>query len=305
MLKGTSKLSTKFHLNPETGDVKVCRAFIRACRFGDEQHSFSKHELQEKFEQFNSKVTIPTLKKKNVNTASESVYSPVNKDGEPVRVFDSEDPSNKRLTAFYCKNCSTHLSDEDADTIICWDRVKCACGTKLSRQDEALKANLGLAVLKKDLWLTDPNNRDGGIMYHATHNENWHQFIRENPDRLVHIGSEDAAFSRAIELATIGSSPDLVLYEIELTNTSSSKSVLHEDMADAWDEQLLSSNVHVKDSFHLYVNGWEEHGSISSILTEKHIRIKGRKRLKVDGLSRATTSPDPEFVGELEKEVAA
>lgn len=298
-------MSAKYHLNPETGDVKVCRAFVRSCRFGDEQHSSSKTELQEKFEKLNSKVSLPRLKKTRPKAAPESVYSPVNKDGEAVRVFDNEDPANKRLTAFYCKKCSAHLSDEDADTIISWDRVKCSCGTKLSRQDSDLKNNLGLAVLKKDLWLTDSNNRDGGIMYHATYDENWHQFIRENPDRLVHIGSEDAAFSRASELETLGGGRNLVIYEIELANTSSSGSVLHEDLADAWDEELSPSNEHIKDSFHLYVNGWEEHGSVSSILTEKHIRIKGRKRLKVDGLGRATTSPDPKFVGNLVKGVAA
>lgn len=300
-------MSGKYHLNPETGDVKVCRAFIRSCRFGDEQHSVSKAELQEKLEKSNSTESLPSLKRRTDKTTLDPVPTPVNIDGKPVRVFDSEDPANKRLTPFYCKNCSKHLSDEDADIIICWDRVKCSCGTKLSRQDKELKDNLGLAMIKKDLWLTDAKNRDGGVLYHATHDPNWHREIRDNPNRLLHIGSEDAAHSRATELATIGKSPELVFYEIELVETTSSSSVLHEDLAEEWEPELKPNNENVKDSFHLYVNGWEEHGSVSAVLTEKHIKIKGRTKIKVDMLDRITSSPDPDFIDDanLEKSVVA
>lgn len=290
-------MSVKYHLNPDTGDVRICKAFLKPCRFVDEPHSFSKEELREKFEELNSESSLITIRKQPV--ASAMPIAPVDKNGEQVRVFDSESQENKRLTAFYCKGCSRHLTDEEADIVISWDRIKCSCGMKLAREDADLKDNLGLAVLKKDLWVTDPNTRDGGVLYHATYDTNWHNEIKENPNRLLHIGSQDAAHSRAAELANTGTSPELVLYEIELVETASSSSVLNEDLAEQWDTELKPENEKVKESFHLYINGWEDHGSVSALLTEKHIRIKGREKIKVDMMNSVTSYPDEDFANEL------
>lgn len=99
--------------------------------------------------------------------------------------------------------------------------------------------------------------------YHSTKNKDWAEAI-QNSDVPVHLGTEQAAFERAIE--NVGSTGDekYYLFKVKLKPFARIANNICPDLYDKWSETLedLQENTRGRD-FVRYVNSYEDSGSIS------------------------------------------
>lgn len=305
----------KYHLNPNSGEVSVCRAFIRKCKYAEYKHASTMIELQKEFEHLNVAEVIPKVSRKSasfravggsqavsgnsevsgglvVSSALDSVV-PVRPDGSEVRVFDRSLKENKNVSVFYCKSCDKHLSLEDEDDLMTYRYCKCSCGAVAKDKDE-----LSVAVVKENLWMADVRSVKDGSVFHVTERDNWHSEIAKNSELLVHLGSEEASFHRGRDIANEskgGVNDRLFVYELKVVDSDDASFELNKDLNSAWDVSLSDDNEKVRSDFHLYVNEYEDPGSVSLISTARRVEVVGRRKLAVDFYCRETLSDDPDF----------
>lgn len=99
--------------------------------------------------------------------------------------------------------------------------------------------------------------------YHSTTNKDWAEAI-QNTDIPVHLGTEQAAFERAIEKVSSTGEEKYYLFKVKLKPFARIANNICPDLYDSWSETLeeLKENTKGRD-FVRYVNSYEDSGSVS------------------------------------------
>lgn len=250
----------KFHINPETGNVNICRA-TKACRFGDSSvHYSSREEAQLSYEDSQSAALFGE---------APDPASMLNRNGYLKQKY-------AKLAAprgISCPKCGRATSTKNGHRLISSEWARCSCGKLYDERTarvELTADNPSRKFLVKEEVLK-------ATWYHATNEPHWLEVIEDTGSPFeVHVGTESAAFDRAItEYAPHSSfAKDFYIYEVELDPDSKIADEVSRD----------ENNAVLKDSesdVARYINLWEDMASISLATKPSAIRIKSRRLVKV------------------------
>lgn len=158
-----------------------------------------------------------------------------------------------------CKECDQYLTMHDAYLVEICDEpvIELECGHAIETENAAWVDNV--SVQKHSAVFADKEVVKNSYWYHATNVTEWHDKILHD-NIMAHVGSEDAALSRAYYIASL-SDADLLMYKLKLKESSKIEPDIILD-EDDWSNNSLVNRHRVNR----YVNMFESIGSISLLL---------------------------------------
>jgi hypothetical protein len=243
-----------FHVNPQTGNPGACRAKPGNCPFGsEEEHYASKDAARAGYEE--AQASFIPVKKTKSKLGANGYLKPEWHD--KIELHDMN-----------CPDCGAALKASHVKLMAGNDWAYCACGKRMDFGDVEIKltpANpsyrfLDKEEVKKETW------------FHASYKEDWLQNPEKGEDFEAHVGTEDAAFDRALTVYATRSSLDqpFYLYEVKLDD---SVTVSDRIAVDENDTEVTEHDADVTR----YINKWEAPASISLALSASKLIITGKR----------------------------
>lgn len=275
----------RYHVNPETGNPNICRAVKGGCPFGGEEAHFdSKNDARKAFERFNSANGAPKLKKRVSNIDPRHGYLK-REIAEGIVIHDVN-----------CQQCGEPLGSFGARAMISEEYAECDCGF----DNDLEKLQITLTPKNPSYKFLDKNEVKKATWYHATDKDNWLEEIEVHDEKdssehfLAHIGTEAAAFDRAI--TNYAPHRDwqklFYIYEVALAEDATIADEIPQD--ENKDSSLKSESDVVR-----YINRWEDMASISLAVRSNKLRIIGKRLVKPKEAHERLTPyniPSPEEV---------
>lgn len=290
----------KFHINPETGDPKICTATLRACKYGEERDHFATREDARKaYEQQMTRSTLSAVSGGVAKNLDDKLYDPIfpeelKRRGTVASLeLDLQRNPNRSLS---CPECGRRLGDAaiplemqtygfEVTCKNCEHRITNAGynGTSFPIVDFNIDSPTYAAVI--------PQNVSKMIWYHWSDRSNWAEAImNENgPDR-VHLGGEIAAADRKATVAGLKSNEGY-LYAVEVMEDAS----VDEDIHDEFAGDFVVSPRNESDCVR-YKNLWEDSGSISVAVKPKAIRVLGVRSMTYQATQALSTYFDVDTI---------
>lgn len=296
----------KFHINPETGDPKICTATIRACKYGEESDHFaSREDARKAYEQQMTRSTLSAVAGGRAKNLDDKLYDPIFPEELKRRgtvsslKLDLERNPNRALS---CPECGRRLGNAAIAlemqtygfSVTC---KKCKtditnagyAGTDFPVVDFNVDSPTYAAVI--------PENVPKMIWYHWSHRKDWSEAImrEDGPDR-VHLGGEIAAADR--KACVEGKNSDAgYLYAVEVIETASIDEEIHDE--DSGDFTVEDTN---ESDCVRYKNLFEDSGSISVAAKPTAVRVLGVRTLTSAATKSLSTYFDLVSVSQYVKE---
>lgn len=269
----------KYHINPETGDPKICTATVKACRYGEEiEHYSSKEDARRSYEQQMTRSTLSAVAGGKPKDLNDCLYDPIFPEALKRRgtvatlELDLKRNPNRSVS---CPECGRRLGDASIAlemetygfTVNC---KKCKTEVTSAGHKKSDFPVVDFNVDSPTYPAVVPENVSKMIWYHWSHRENWAEAILndDGPDR-VHLGGEVAAADR--KGAVEGRDADGgFLYAVEVIDTASIDEDIHDEEAN--DFTVKDTN---KSDCVRYKNLFEDSGSISLAVKPSAIRVLG------------------------------
>lgn len=259
----------RYHLNPKTGNPNICRANPDNCPYGPVPHYGSKEEARAGYEASQQDELFAGPARLDVR---------LNKHGFLEK--DLEDFAAPK--GVYCPHCGIATSAQEAAILIGNEFVSC----------HGCESRYDLVEARIDLTPENPSSKflqDEEVLnatwYHATSHEYWLEEIDGDPNDLeVHVGTEAAAFDRAItEYASHGRwGHSFYLYELKLAPDSRLKGGVDGDENGKLLEDEDTDVVR-------YLNRWEDMASISLAVRPGKVIVGDRREVSLDEAHRRLT----------------
>jgi hypothetical protein len=291
----------QFHIN-SNGDVMPCKATKNRCQFGDGTLHFEDAKEARGFvEDIYSKGFYKDVLRGKKSNVAELLTKPKTPAApktmvqeEPSVVIELESASKDSITwqkrflrkdkaielkiknqsypvlyddtksGFLCTDCGKQLSPDNEAAILSYESSQCACGAYTSGPEDQ-----PIGVFAKNLWLLEPSTYEHNRLYHLTKRPNWLEDIKEETDLKIHMGTEEASAMRRhdLELQSANFKDKWYQFSVKFKKSDSMKVLLSEDLEDSWDR------ISADGAFVIYLNRWEQPGSLSVMTTQEFMEI--------------------------------
>jgi hypothetical protein len=249
-----------FHVNPQTGNPGVCRAKEGNCPFGAEApHYDSKDAARAGYEAFKESLALVAKRKTESKLDSNGFLKP-------------EWYSKIELHDLNCPNCEAPIKVTEVQKLISYDYAHCACGTEIDLDDLGVK----ITALNPSYRFLDKEEVRKATWYHSTDREDWLTTLDANEAFEAHVGTEDAAFDRALVEYAPHEAPakSFYLYEVKL---DPSVTIADELETDTNSRKMVKPEEDVTR----YINRWEAPASISLAVSSAKLVIVGKRKVEV------------------------
>jgi hypothetical protein len=283
----------KYHINPETGDPKVCTASVRTCKYGEDvKHYSSQDDARKAYEQQMTRSTLSAVAGGKPKNLSDSLYDPIfpeelSRRGTVATLeMDLKRNPERSVT---CPECGHRLGDASValEFQFYGFEVKCKnCKSEVTSAGRK-KSDFPVVGLNPDS-ATYPavvsSNIPKMIWYHWSNKPNWAEAILEEggPDR-VHLGGEIAAADRKVAMEGMDNDAGF-LYAVEVDESATIDEHIHDE--EAVDFTVKDTN---ESDCVRYKNLFEDSGSISLSVKPKSVRVLGVRRF-TEASSRALST---------------
>jgi hypothetical protein len=279
----------KYHVNPETGEPGVCRATVRACRYGDaETHFDSKEAAREDYEKKQNLSVVLTTRAKLLDgkrwdhlfpTMAKLVANP------PTLRSELTTNPNRSIS---CPECGLRLGNALVALQFEEPGMTAGCTNCKAEVDTIFNSNYPIVDLNPDsptYAAVLPENVSKILWYHWTSNSDWHEeaFGESGPGR-IHLGSERAAADRSLSVANGHKG---YLYVLEVTPEVTVDEELHREESNDFTVQDTNEFGAVR-----YTNMYEDTGSISLAIRPKHVKVVGYRNTSSDDIKAMSTYYD-------------
>jgi len=256
---------TKYHITPDTGKPNICNPKKTGiCKYAidgvNPPHYESKHYAQKAYEKENKDQILTILskdKRSNIN---------------PETGFLTEEAKAKIVIHdIQCNHCSINFTDPDElSDLISNKSVKCS---NCKNHTDITSVRVELTPSNPSYKFLDVEEVRKATWYHATVNSEWLEDLDE--DFEVHLGTENAAFDRAITNYAPHNDykESFFLYEVRIKPDS----LISEEIKKDENEESISDD---KENIIRYINRWEDAASISLAAPSNQIEIIGKKLVK-------------------------
>jgi hypothetical protein len=259
----------RYHISPTTGNPNICRAQPGNCPFGaEEPHYTSKEDARVGYEELQKPVASP-LKKQQTFTLridQENGY------------LTPEWAEQVKLQDVSCPRCGKETPPAQMTMLINNDWAYCSCG----RRYDINEMKVELTPNNPSYRFLDKEEVKATTWYHATSRDDWLEANDDGDAFAAHVGTEAAAFDRAIsEYARRDKwGKNFILYEVKLQDEVTIADEIDEDE----DKQQVGEG---GNDVVRYVNRWEDTASVSlTVISDKLTIVSKREVTKNEAHSR-------------------
>jgi hypothetical protein len=292
----------KYHINPATGEPRVCNATVRACRYGgSEDHFESKDDARAAYEEKHAQASVLRGTPKLLDgprgdrlfpTMAERVKNPPK--------LRSELTSNPNRSVS-CTECGRRIGDAltaldfqevgmTAGCVHCGNEMDTIYGGQYPIVDPNPDSPTYGATVKENI----PKM----LWYHWTRREDWHETaFGENGPGRIHLGSERASADRSISYSGGG---DGFLYVVEVTPEVTVDDDIHQEQTNDFIVEDTNESGAVR-----YLNRFEDSGSISLAIKPQFVKIIGYRKTTHDDINAMSTYYMGQDIDKLRKELEA
>lgn len=176
---------------------------------------------------------------------------------------------------FHCPRCDASVGLEDGWLLVTNRRIVCNCGKAYDIFDVTVRLSAGNPSSR---YLHEAAVREAS-WYHATIQPNWERLMKRKNPITVHLGTENAAFDRAIGRYLSRYRPfadqSFMLYEVKLkSGVNIAPRITEDENSDR--PRIPGSDVT------RYVNRWEDPASISLAVRSTAIELVGKREVSAE-----------------------
>lgn len=163
------------------------------------------------------------------------------------------------VSAVRCRDCNEYLNKQEALLVEVADTpvLELSCGHIAEVEDYVWTDNV--AVQREATRFLNVDTVKNSEWFHSTNITDWHEKVLDN-NTLIHLGTEEAALSRAYYISRMSNS-DMMMYCVKLKKNIQINDYIILD-EDEWDFNYLIN----RHKVNRYLNMYESIGSISLLL---------------------------------------
>jgi hypothetical protein len=272
----------KYHLNPFSGEPKVCKATVGKCPWGGPaDHYESESSARGAYEIQKQNEVLPSpVKTIEINTSFITNSSTNN----PTYGLSKEEANAISTDGIECPDCSQQLSSFQASYILDISHaVDCfSCGKAI----DLYNVNLTVPPSKSTYAAYEKENVYKMTWYHSTTSDDWTDYLEKDGGFYAHLGGLQASFDRQLAEG----SDSFWVYEVKVEE----EATIYDEVAEDENENYSTAyspggNNPLSHDVVRYVNKWEDMASISLVANSNKVRILS-KRLVSASESRTSKS---------------
>ena len=276
-----------YHLNPFSGEPRVCNAQLGNCPWGKpNEHYASKEDARAAYEE--------TMKDFALSSTERIFKLDTDRDDAPIefgeeRFLPKEKVQQISTEGITCQNCGAEIAAQLAAEILDPNIVsECAkCGNDLDIETISVEVSKNKstypAFVKENVY--------GMVWYHSTNVDNWEETLNEGEGFYAHLGSSQASLDRQIaEKYSQPSSPKegFWLFEVEIDPSSKIDDEVRPDDNEDYNAYEYSDTYQrIESDVVRYINRYEDMASISLVAISNKIKVLRKRFVEYDEAVRS------------------